>query len=76
MEKIKVVLNDAIANKLEIVALDIKYYINVNAGIAQSLNEENEDAFALIDDEDIGELVEIRKRLKRLAYKLKNKIKN
>ena len=57
-------------------ALDIKYYINVNAGIAQSLNEENEDAFALIDDEDIGELVEIRKRLKRLAYKLKNKIKN
>lgn len=33
MENIKIVLNEAIVTKLEITALDLKYYININAVI-------------------------------------------
>ena len=73
-EKNTAVLNEVIVNKLENIALDIKYYINTNAGIAQSLDEESINAFKFMDDEEINELIEIRKRTKQLAHKLKNKI--
>ena len=73
-EKITVVLNDVMINKLESIEFDIKYYINTNAGIAQSLDEESVNAFKFMDDEEISELIEIRKRTKQLAYKLKNKL--
>lgn len=40
-EKITAVLNEVMVNKLESIAFDIKYYINTNASIAQSLDEES-----------------------------------
>jgi hypothetical protein len=73
-EKITAVLNDVMVNKLESIAFDIKYYINTNAGIAQSLDEESINAFKFMDDEEINELIEIRNRTKRLSHKLKNKL--
>ena len=73
-EKITAVLNEVMVNKLESIAFDIKYYINTNAGIAQSLNEESINAFKFMDDQEINELIEIRNRTKKLAYKLKNKL--
>jgi hypothetical protein len=73
-EKITAVLNDIMVNKLESIAFDIKYYINTNASIAQSLVEESKNAFKFMDDEDIADLIEIRNKTKRLAYKLKNKL--
>ena len=73
-EKITAVLNEVMVNKLESIAFDIKYYINTNAGIAQLLDEESINAFKFMDDEEINELIVIRKRTKQLAYKLKNKL--
>lgn len=73
-EKITAVLNDAMVNKLESIAFDIKCCINTNADIAQSLDEESIIAFKFMDDGEINELTEIRKRTKRLAHKLKNKL--
>jgi hypothetical protein len=73
-EKITAVLNEAIVNKLESITCDIKYYININASIAQSLDEESINSFKFMDDEEINELIEIRKRTKQLAFKLKNKL--
>jgi hypothetical protein len=73
-EKITAVLNDAMVDKLESIVFDIKYYINTNAGIAQSLDEESMNAFKFMDDEDIADLIEIRNSTKRLTYKLKNKL--
>lgn len=73
-EKITAVLNEAIVNKLESITYDIKYYVNTNAGIAQPLDEEGINAFKFMDSEEINELIEIRNRTKRLAYKLKNKL--
>lgn len=71
----KIVLNEAIVTKLEIVALDLKYYININASISQAINNERNIVFMIMDDEDVEELIEIRKKLKKLSYKLKNKLK-
>jgi hypothetical protein len=71
-EKI-IVLNKIIVNKLESISFDIKYYINANA-IIHTLDKENVNAFKFMDDEDISELIEIRKRTKLLVYKLKNKL--
>lgn len=73
-EKIAAVLNDVMVIKLISIATDIKYYINTNAAISQSLDEENMDAYKFMDDEEMSELIEIRKRIKQLAYKLKNKL--
>lgn len=73
-EKITAVLNEVMVNQLESIAFDIKYYVNTNVGIAQSLDEESMNAFKFMDDEEINELIEIRNRTKRLAYKLKNKL--
>lgn len=75
-EKITAVLNEVMVNKLESIAFDIKYYINTNAGIAQSLDEESKNAFKFMNEEEINELIEIRNRTKKLAYKLKNKLNN
>lgn len=73
-EKITPVLNEVIINKLESISFDIKYYININASIAKSLDEECLDAFKFMDDGEINELMEIRNRIKRLVYNLKNKL--
>ena len=73
-EKNIVILNNVIINKLESIAFDIKYYININSSIAQSLDEESMNAYKFMDDEDINELFEIKERINRLKYKLKNKI--
>ena len=73
-KKITAVLNEVMVNKLESIAFDIKYYVNTNASIAQSLDKESMNAFKFMDDEEISELIEIRNRTKRLAYKLKNKL--
>lgn len=56
-EKNKVVLNEVMVNKLESVAFDIKYYINTNASIAQSLDEESVNAFKFMDKQEIDELI-------------------
>jgi len=68
MEDIKIVLNEAIITKLEITALDLKHYININAAIG-GIN-----GIKYMDDEDLNELMEIRSKLKKLSYKLKNKL--
>lgn len=73
-EKTAVVLNHVLINKLDSIVFDIKYYININAVIAQTLDEDSVNHFKFIDDEDMKELVEIRKRTKQLAAKLKNKL--
>jgi hypothetical protein len=72
-EKVTAVLNDIIVNKLESISFDIKYYINVNAGIAQSMGVEGT-TFKFMTDEEINELIEIRKKTKQLAFKLKNRL--
>lgn len=73
-EKNTVVLNHVLINKLDSIGFDIKYYININAGISQTLDEDSVNHFKFIDDEDMKELVEIRKRTKQLAAKLKIKL--
>lgn len=73
-EKITAVLNEVIVNKLESIVFDIKYYININVGIARSLDEESINAFKFMDDEEITELIEIRNRTKQLVRKLKSKL--
>jgi len=73
-EKITPVLNEVIVSKLESITYDIKYYINTNAGIAQSLDEEGINAFKFMDNDEINELIEIRNRTKQLVRKLKNKL--
>jgi hypothetical protein len=73
-EKIAAILNEVIVNKLEIITYDIKYHINTNAAIAQSLDEEGINAFKFMDNEEINELIEIRNKTKHLARKLKNKL--
>ena len=73
-EKTAVVLNHVLINKLDSIGFDIKYYININAGIAQTLDEDSVNHFKFIDDEDMKELVEIRKRTMQLAAKLKIKL--
>lgn len=50
MEDIKIVLNEAIITKLEITALDLKHYININAAIG-GIN-----GIKYMDDEDLNEL--------------------
>lgn len=62
MEDIKIVLNEAI------ITLDLKHYININAAIG-GIN-----GIKYMDDEDLNELMEIRSKLKKLSYKLKNKL--
>lgn len=74
-EKITAVLNDVLVNKLESICFDIKYYININADIAQNLDEDNVNHFRFIDDIDMNELLEIRKKTKQLVFKMKNKLK-
>ena len=73
-EKITPVLNEVMVNKLESISFDIKYYINTNVGISQSLDNESMNAFKFMDDEEIAELIEIRNKTKRLVNKLKNKL--
>lgn len=63
-------------NKLESIVFDIKYYINTNFATAQSLDEESINAFQFMNNEEINELIDIRKRINLLAYKLKNKMNN
>jgi len=72
--KINAVLNATMVSKLESIALDIKYYVNINYGIAQALDEESHAAFKFMNDDETQELTEIRHRLKRLAYTLRNKL--
>lgn len=72
--KNKVVLNTSIIDKLEDISYDIKYNLNINALLAESLDFDNINSYKVIDDEDINELLKIRKRIKQLTYKLKNKI--
>lgn len=55
-------------------SIQVINWIIANASIAQSLDEESINAFKFMDDEEINELIEIRKRTKQLAYKLKNKL--
>ena len=68
---IKAVMNDSIIKKLNSISQDIKAYININAGIYQSLNETEKNLWPLIGEEDMKELIEIRKRIKLLSHKLK-----
>ena len=71
-EKLKLVVNEVIVNKLESISFDIKYYLNINASI---ILDESSISFNLMDDDEVNELIEIRKRLKILSHKLKNKLK-
>ena len=75
-EKINVVLNEILVNKLEIISFDIKHYLNTYASMAETLDEETINIFKFIDSEEFNELIEIRKKNKILAQKLKKKLKN
>lgn len=70
-EEFKIVLNEALVNKLFSISLDIKYYMNVNS---QSTNNECLSYLKTMSDEEVNELTEIRSRIKRLTYKLKSKL--
>lgn len=71
MENEEIILNNIMINKLDSMSYDIKCYMNINYGITQSLD--NRDGFKFMDSEEINELFEIRKRIKQLSHKLKNK---
>ena len=74
MEKIEnVIVNDAILNKLDSISQDIKTYVNMNVSIALSLNDRNKESFHYFDPEDIDELISIRKRIKNLSKKVRDK---
>ena len=78
MEK-PVALNKALITKLEIVNLDLKYYINMNALIANTISKRPELQILgnkTIDNEDIAELLEIRSKLKKLTTRLRAKLEN
>jgi len=70
-QKQKIVLNDILVNKLESMSYDLKYYININYGIANNLQKNNVNT-KLVSDEDLIELIDIRKKIKTLVHKLKN----
>ncbi len=67
-ENKKLVLNKVLINKLDSIAYDIKYYMNTNVNLSQSHH------INFMDREDIDELTLIRKKLKILTHKLKNKL--
>lgn len=64
-------LKKVLVNKLDNMSFDMKYYININASIGKS----GEYPF-IMDVEDVEEFLEIRNKIKRLSYKLKNQLKN
>ena len=71
--RIKIILNRDLVNKITSTGVDIKNYINVNAVIGESLCE-NLDNTVFIDQEELSELLEIRKKLNKLSQKLNKKL--
>lgn len=74
-EKIIAILNEVMVDKLDSIAFDIKYYLNTNYGITQTLDEDCMGYLKIMDKEEINELIVIRIKIKQLANKLKNKLK-
>ena len=75
-KKNMIILNEVLINKLESISYDIKYCVNTNVDITQSLNEKTKNSFKFMGDEELAELIEIRKRIKILTHKLKIKLNN
>lgn len=71
-EETKAVLNDELIDKLHNMQLDIKYYVNSNVGIAKFIGEKS--GITLMEQDDINELINIRKRIKALVHKLNTKL--
>ena len=65
-QKTDVLLSKIIVNKLEILASDIKIYVNSN-----SKSLENEKTFNI---DDLQELLQIRLQIKKLHYKLSEQL--
>ena len=63
-----VILNNIVVDRLNDIALNIKYVINANA------HPIDDKCVNYIMYEDLNELIEIRKRLKIITHKLKNKL--
>lgn len=64
----KVLKHPSIVNKLETVSLDLKMYMNIF-----SINDEDVENSEVFSEEELNELRDIRKRLKILANKIKQK---
>ena len=64
----KVLKHPSIVNKLETVSLDLKMYINIF-----SINDEDVENSEIFSEEELNELRDIRKRIKILANKIKQK---
>jgi len=71
-----VVVTNVLINKLESISFDIKYYINMNASISNSLGvDKDSKLFAkCLDESELNEILEIRQRIKTLTKKLKEKL--
>lgn len=66
----EIALNTILVDKLDSISSDIKYYINMNYSISKQVNSE----LPLASAEDVAELLDIRRRVKILSAKLKNKL--
>lgn len=67
--KSNVALNEVLVKKLDTISFDMKYYININASIGRSGEYPS-----IMNVNDVEEYLEIRNKIKRLAYKLKTKL--
>lgn len=69
-----VLINQTLVDKFESISQDIKVYINTNGMIYESMPNKAKESFRTIDPEDLLEISEIRKKLKRITDKLKNNL--
>lgn len=70
MEKeLNIIINDAFIAKLDSISQDIKTYVNINAGLSAS---DKEKVFPRMTQEDVTELLVIRRMIKNLSSRLKN----
>lgn len=69
-----VLINQTLVDKFESISQDIKVYINTNGMIYESMPDKSKESFRTIDPEDLLEICEIRKKLKKITDKLKNNL--
>jgi hypothetical protein len=73
-EKLAVVLNQSTIDTLDSISYEIKHHVNANACIIDVLDEKSLKSLKFIDEDEMNEMIEIRNKVKKLAYKLKNKL--
>ena len=74
MEKILPVIDSILISKLESISFDIKMYINSYTSLASAIGEtSNRNQIKFFTQEELDEILDIRKRLKTLSQKLKER---